>query len=590
VTVGVANIIEGSGKDAVIDLKVTPSDHLEIIGSPNFEMSIDEGSEGKFKFRVRAKEVLGAAEIAFTASYKNEELTRSAGLSIRPAMPYYTDITGDYAKNGKLDLDLKRTLYPELATQTITASASPLVVVDGLTAYLESYPHGCTEQIVSKVFPIVGLMSHPSYAASLPSVKEQFDYLIDRLRERQMADGGFSFWPGVQRTAEYPTIYAMHFLIEANDLGYAVPNDMLKNGQKYLEAYVQKSETWFPSQRDRANAIYLLTRMGVVTSNYLVDLEESLAKGENKYWQNDIAAVYMAATYKLLQKDNQASKLVSKYKIRDNRQVATDDFHSPLAMDAQYIYLLAKHFSARLLKIEGKEILNLTDRIHKGEYNTIASAYSVLALGAYSELVLPEPSKEKIDFSITDSDDKQQLLTALSQPFLKTDYPVNAKKVHLKADNALFYLNVQAGFNNTLPEKSVQNGIEIFRDFVDDEGNVITSFEQGQEISVRLKVRALDNQVLNNIAIVDLLPGGFEVIRSSVPRTAYKWRADYVDVREDRVIYYGSFNNRVTELTYKVKLTSSGQFLVPPTTAESMYDRSIKAATKPSQFSVTAKP
>jgi len=364
----------------------------------------------------------------------------------------------------------------------------------------------------------------------------------------------------------------------------------LQNGQKYLKSYVQKPENWFPSQRDRANAIYLLTRMGVVTSNYLVDLEESLAKGDNKDWQSDIAAVYMAATYKLLQKDGEALKLLRKYKLADDRKVAADDFHSPLAMDAQYIYLLAKHFPERVMKIDGKDILSLTDRIHKGEYNTISSAYSVLALGAYSQLVLPEPSTEEIEFSITDHDDNKQLLNALSQPFLKTDYPVNAKKIHLEGDDALFYLNVQAGFNNTLPEKSVQDGIEIFRDFVDDEGNVITSFEQGQEISVRLKVRSLDNKVLNNIAIVDLLPGGFEVIRSSVPRTAYNWRADYVDVREDRVIYYGSFENRVTELTYKVKLTSSGQFLVPPTTAESMYDRSIKAATKPSQFSVTAKP
>ena len=588
VTVGVANIIEGSGKAAAVELEASSTEHLEIISTPRLSKPIDEGSEAKFNFRVKVKDNLGAAELAFKATYKDEELTRSAGLSIRPAMPYSADFTGGYVKSGELDLTLTRTLYPQLATQSVTASASPLLVVDGLTAYLKSYPHGCTEQIVSKVFPIIGLMSHPSYSASLPKVKVQFDYLIDRLRERQLGDGGFAFWPGAQRSAEYPTIYVMHFLIEAKEAGYSVPSDMLESGKKYLSWYVQQSQTWFGHKRDRANAIYLLTRMGVVTSNYLVDLEENLENSDTD-WHNDILSVYMAATYKLLQKDSEAARLIGGYKI-SNKSPVLDDFHSSLAMDAQYIYLLSKHFSKRALKIDGQHVLDLTDRIYKGEYNTIASAYSILGLGAYSTLVLPEPESEQIEFSVTGPDNKKKVLEAIAKPFLKTSYEVDSKKLHLQSDNSLFYLNVQSGFNNTLPTESVQQGIEIFRDFVDQDGKVITSFEQGKEITVRLKVRALDGRSLRNIAIVDLLPGGFEVIRNSVPRTAYGWVADYVDIREDRVIYYGNVDSSVTELSYKVKLTSSGSFLVPPSYAESMYDRSIKASTKSSRFNVTAKP
>jgi len=168
------------------------------------------------------------------------------------------------------------------------------------------------------------------------------------------------------------------------------------------------------------------------------------------------------------------------------------------------------------------------------------------------------------------------------------------KNVSIESDSPLFILNVQSGFDKALPKESVRDNIEIIREFLDDDGNEITSFEQGKEITVRLKVRALNgngstnNHKLTNIAVVDLLPGGFEVIRSSVERTAYNWRADYVDVREDRVVYYGDFDRSVRELTYKVKLTAAGQFVIPPSFAESMYDRSVRAISKAGKFTVTA--
>jgi len=52
-------------------------------------------------------------------------------------------------------------------------------------------------------------------------------------------------------------------------------------------------------------------------------------------------------------------------------------------------------------------------------------------------------------------------------------------------------------------------------------------------------------------------------------------------------VFYGGFGRQITELTYKVKLTSSGEFVIPPSFAESMYDRSIRAIAKAGKFTVT---
>jgi uncharacterized protein YfaS (alpha-2-macroglobulin family) len=274
--------------------------------------------------------------------------------------------------------------------------------------------------------------------------------------------------------------------------------------------------------------------------------------------------------------------------LNSNQHQALDDFHSLLAIDAQYIYLLAKHFPDRAGELEGEHIHQLTQKIFQGSYNTISSAYAILALGAYGELVTSGNYQESIDFSAIDQAGQRRVLAAVARPFLTAAYDSGTSRLEIEGEKPMYYLNLQAGYDDKLPQKAVAEGIEIFRDFVDDDGNPVTRFEQGKELTVRLKVRALDDRRLDNIAIIDLLPGGFEVLRRSVSATARNWRADYLDIREDRVVFYGSFGSQLRELKYRVKLTAAGSFVIPSSYAESMYDRSIRANTLPGRFEVVA--
>ena len=220
----------------------------------------------------------------------------------------------------------------------------------------------------------------------------------------QLGDGGFAFWPGQRNSAQYPSIYVMHFLLESMELGYPVPSAMIQRGSAYLKTYIETPAASFNAARDRANAIYLLTRMGLVTTNYLIDLEENLDNNYRKIWKTDILASYMAATYKLLQKDQEADRLIDGYELNSEQHSELDDLHSRLAIDAQYIYLLSKHFEKRARELDGDKIHQLTDKIFKGEYNTISSAYSILALGAYSKMALANDFDENIEFKSTSSE------------------------------------------------------------------------------------------------------------------------------------------------------------------------------------------
>ncbi|MFO7592528.1 MAG: alpha-2-macroglobulin [Pseudomonadota bacterium] len=585
VTVGLANLVEGSGEEAQITLSAEASEHLEAIGDADTTLTIAEGGEGKADFRFRAKQRPGPASVTFKATMGEEESDITATLSVRPAVPYMASLQSGYAKDAEVALTLPRKLYPELADQQVSASASPLVLVDGLNNYLEHFPHGCTEQVVSQVFPLIGLMNHPGYAGETAETRKKVAVLIDRLRPRQLPDGGFSFWPGGRSVADFPSVYVMHFLTEARALDYAVPSDMYKHGLGYLRTVAGRSATSLESARVRAMAIYLLTRNGEVTTNDLVHLQEWLQKKYKKHWREDLVAVYMAATYRLLKKTEEAESLVSEYEIGARKSDSYSDFHSPLTRDAQYLYLLANHFPDDLKALEGTGIRELVEPIFGGRYNTIGSAYTILALGAYSKAVLEDGSREAIVISEL-ADDVADKLKVKQRPFVTAIPSVKADGIAIEGEQPLFYQVSQAGFDLNVPKKAVTEGLEVQRDYLDGDGDEINRLEQGKEVTVRLRIRSVGRNRVSNVAVIDLLPGGFEVIRSSVPRKSGPWTGDYVDIREDRVVFYGSFDSSVTELRYRAKLTAAGEFVVPPAYAESMYDRSIHGRSVAARFSV----
>lgn len=616
VSLNVANVIKNSPNNAPVAISVSTSEHLDLVGSNTAQLYLSENQEEAARFRVKANSTLGGAAINFTVnmtdpSGKTWQSTTTATLSVRPAMPFEVNIYTGVANNGEVSLSTPLALFEAQSQQLIRASTSPLVITEGLSAYLNNYPHGCTEQIVSQVFPLVGLSNLKDYAPSNEKVSAHFASLISTLRQRQSYAGGFSYWPGAQQDDIDISVYVMHFLIEAQDLGYAAPQDMLESGLGFLSqqanAFVvanqqaSKSSNKAPKQtlrslRQRAHIIYLLTRSSVVTSNLLIDLVTTLNQQHGATWHKDLLSAYIASSYSLMQQTQEATKLIGAYDLSDKALVVDQAFAGlapRITLDSQYLYLLAKHFPEQLNSISGQAVVNITQAIYKGQYNTISAAYSVLALGAYHGALNSAgntslyDTDQQIVFTANiansgNSRQTQKQLTPSYTPFASAYYNIGTTSVTASLPNtgnpvgtALYYVNMQAGYQSELPKTAVDNGIEIQRAFVDSKGNSPTNIRQGDELTVRLRVRASALKSVDNVAIVDLLPGGFEVIRESVERSANPWQSDYIDIREDRIVFYGNLSNRVSEISYKVKVTAAGNFTVPSSFAESMYDRSL---------------
>jgi uncharacterized protein YfaS (alpha-2-macroglobulin family) len=79
--------------------------------------------------------------------------------------------------------------------------------------------------------------------------------------------------------------------------------------------------------------------------------------------------------------------------------------------------------------------------------------------------------------------------------------------------------------------------------------------------------------------------------RSPIGVGRASWRLQYADVREDRVVLYGTALPDVGEFVYRIKATNAGKFIVPPAYGESLYDRRIQARTAGGRtLTVTSQP
>ena len=586
VTVGLSNNLEGSGANAAIALTVVPSEHLEIVGNRKTDLEIDEGREGRAKFRVRARDKLGSAALVFEAKGGDESARLAATLSVRPSVAYVATVVSGTEDADPLTLDFERTLYDEFARQSAAASVSPLVLTEGLLDYLAVFPHACAEQIVSKVFPQIGFLGRGDYAIDESKIHKAFDDTVFKLRSRQTSEGWFRFWVSSQEPARFASVYIMHFFTDAQSLGLSVPRDMLNSGLGFLRQLAANEVNTLVDARLRAYAIYVLTRNGTVTTNYLTNLHEYLDKNHEDAWRSDLTAAYMAASYEMLKQSSLGKRLIGDYEMGAGDEMVSD-FDTRLGRDAQYVYLLAKHFPDRLGDIDTAAIQNLVAPVMQNRFNTLSSAYTVLALGAYTQATFDQSGA--VNLEISDATDGAGQILAEAAVFARArmDNSVNSLKISGSGGGEVYYVLSQTGFDKTPPSDALADGLEMFREYLDDSDNPVTTAQVGDELTVRLRVRST-GRPRSNVAVVDMLPGGFEVLTESIRNQYQDWYPDYKDVREDRVVIYGTFSDRITEIRYRVKLTNPGNFVLPSAFAGSMYDRSIQARTRPGRFEVKA--
>lgn len=584
VSLGVFNNLRTAGI-APVQLKLDADAAFTLLSPAQQTLNIASQREASAEFRLRANSVLGSGGLRFTASSGSKQGIARDAVSIRPAVPYSTKLSVGRFDHATQEVALSRDLFKEYRKVNAGVAGSPLVWAQGLAVYLDGYAYSCTEQVISKGFPALLL-------PNLDRTKTQtaFNKLKQTLAERQNDEGSFGLWASNPDISRFASVYAVHYLIEAKERGLPVSDDMLKRANSWLETLATGSSANLSEARERAYAIYLLSRQGVMTSGMIAALQQELEAHHAKVWQQDLTAAYLAASYKLLKQDTLAKNLfktVPWLMIAKAPASNGESYYNPLAHDAQRLYLLSRHFKEQLNSVPAAELAQLGNAISAQNYHSLSAAYLMLGLEAYSN--------NAGTFTLAEVD-KSGKVSKLDNTAMLSN---TAHRVRFGKEGVLpgFYLLSEAGFDKLPPKAAIKQGVEIIREYTDLAGKAISKVKIGEEFLVRLRLRS--EQKGSQMAIVELLPGGVEIVPSpkeDAPAQASlegesegdgdpqrptwqaplgekqsSWRPDYLDMRDDRIVLYGNISKDAATFVYRLRATHAGIFQTPAPYAEAMY-------------------
>ena len=615
--VGIANTIDGGGSEAVpVSLRVQLPKGLTQVSAAPTPLMLKTGSEGKTSVRLKAGDTLGALSIVLIAESGQRNVSRRIELSLRPSIVARQDLRIGRADR-RTELKDLRNMYAERATRQLSASTSPFVAAEGLAAYLGDFPHRCTEQLLSQSIPALVYAARPEFGRVHGA---DTGALLAELRARQNAQGGFGLWIATPDADAFVSAYAMFYLIEARERGESVPADLLQAGNRYLAAMAADAAlTQLYQLRARAFATYLLIRQGQTATHLLSAVHEQLKRDYPKTWEGDTTAMFLAASYQLLKQAAPARELIRKPLLRVSAEAATPyngyaNFSDANIESAWTVYLAQKHFPAAAERISVGAIEHLLAPIKDNTYNTLSSALVVLALEAYGDA---KAVKGLPSLSAARGNGPERAFGKAFGQLVRGNYLSTDERLMVQPPTATpsWFVLAQSGYDRVPPQQVQNQGLEVLREYLDAQGHVLKSAQLGQEITVRLRLRALDAQVRGEIAVVDLLPGGFEPVvqmpppapdaddegsnEDGMPTPVIPTLAlpgttlatQHIEQREDRVVLYATANAGVAEFLYKIRPSNPGTFVIPPTYAESMYERKVYAQGGPAgSIDVSAEP
>jgi uncharacterized protein YfaS (alpha-2-macroglobulin family) len=572
-----------------LSLKSAPG--CTIQGEAVKTLEIAPGQEKVAEFELLATEHLGSTELVFAAASPEGQGQITETLSVRPATPHRVDLRAGTFAEAAFSLQRRRNLLSEHARVSLGVARSPLVWMQGLHAYLEHYPYECTEQLLSKAMPAL-VASHPAQSGRPESAPIAQAFAL--LRQRQNESGGFGQWAGNLVVHPDISVYAADFLIEADERGFAVPHDLREHSLGFLRQVADGAAEGLAELRTKARAIYLLTRSGQVTTAPLMATIEQLEQHYPKIWRTDLSAAYLGASKLMLKQTQAGGALLAGVPWATLQSSAPPvDFglyDDALSHDAELLTLLSRHFPDNLARIPDTLLPEVGKRISTDQYHSFSAALMIRAFSAYAQSIPHHGNRLSAELGLPDSSTRPLLLEPINE------LPLNWEKVILRQEQAglpVFYQLTEAGFDRSPPLEKQSRGIEITREYIDDQGTTIQQMRLGEEYTVRLRLRATDRESLSEIAIVDLLAAGLEPVmpppadpsaegieEPELAETAIAsstgWQPSFVNVRDDRVVLHGSLSRNAITYDYRVRATTAGTFHLPAPYAEGMYDRTLQ--------------
>lgn len=480
------------------------------------------------------------------------------------------------------------------------------------------------EQTSSGVLPIAALRTIIRKGLIPDITTEETDKFmkpgIERLFSLQTEDGGFGYWPGDRSSHKWGSIYALTAISRAGNAGFDLPRERMRKAMAYLQDQIKASGR--DEYSFRAYAAYILAQNGALGRETFNKVFEHIDSQPNEA----VTLVLMAAKLGRHLPDEQIKGRLRGVITRPwSAGRYQDEFHAvyrePAVMLMAASLILPDEdvthkLGAKLLSgmnpsgiwtstsDSGWSLAALSEYFGSERTDQRAASISVrqagrpdqtftLAAGGFYTLAIdPKEFLRNPSLSITSSSDATTLYK-LSLTFPRTDYARNG----------------------------YANGFEVQKTIRNTDGS--NTIRVGDIVEVKVKIN-IKQQAANYVVLDDPLPAGFVAINSAIkteeagvaqrrfqrmaadasgddggdaedgefgegfgwndwywdPQGHYRFTPNFMEMRNDRVL---AFRNRawggIYEYSYYARAVCEGEFVMPSTKVQLMYDPDVVAYT-----------
>ncbi|MEP1032194.1 MG2 domain-containing protein [Ekhidna sp.] len=571
------------------DVEVSAGELLNVIGKAKYKESLSAGQETALTYTLYADNNIGSSDIHVKVEDGSSTYSHKTDITIRPNSPLLKITGSGVIKGSKTEeAEIKDSNFIERTVKRkLIVSKSPMVEFTKDLSYLLRYPYGCLEQTTSQGFPLLYYRNITSSVLSKDDLEvKNANYIVNeaikRLYLMQLYNGGFTYWPGQGRESFWGSVYAIHFLVEAQRAGYNVDGNVLSKGLDYLAkkanekkvidyyyTYTQKRAIY-----PRANiySLYVLALVGqpqVSTMNFYLSKTEYLTS-DSKY--------LLSAAYVLSGDPSRSGELIgAQFKSESQIRSTGGSFYSPIRDEALALTaLLDVDPTNSEIPVMAK---NISEALKSRRwFSTQERAFSLIALGRIAR----EAEKTSINAEIAANGKTIGSYKNTKEPLELSGEDVKGKvSINTSGEGTLYYFWESEGISKDGSYVQEDKYIRVRRTYYHENGAIanLSNIKQNDRLIVKLSLSKTFNSNIENVVVTDMLPGCFEVENPRFGQLpAFRWirdasRPDYSDFRDDRVHLFTDLNySNTRNYYYMVRAVSKGTYNLGPVAADAMYN------------------
>ncbi|MCG9881478.1 MAG: hypothetical protein MH472_12840, partial [Bacteroidia bacterium] len=566
-----------------VQVKVQTNKLIKVLGSNQKNLKFIKPGDDQLYFDLEVKNEMGIGNVIVEARAGNEVAKYQVELTIENPNPFENAIYESTIEPGK-SWKSNFSLPGVTGTNSVKLEVStiPSINLESRLRELIQYPHGCVEQTTSAAFPQIALNQLTELSDGWKKeIDRNTKVAINKLRTYQNASGGFGYWQGESNSDDWSSSYVGHYLLKAEEAGYAIPIHMIDNWKKYQKATALAWMRNGNNSRDlnQAYRLYTLALAGVPELGAMNRLKEISDLSSNARWR-------LAAAYALAGNKETAKKLIESEKLQVKSNSEEQEYsYGSVARDEALILetLILLNEKTKAYQLLQKVCSNLGSQEFM---STQSAAYSLLAVasltGKYAE-------NEKLEFSYEVNGQSKSF--SGKGKFISIPLEIgSAKNGNIKVlnnkGNILFAKLIARGKPAINKQSAAQNNLNMEVVYKDMDGKVINPESLKQGIDFKIEVSITNPGLMGNysdLALTMVMPSAWEIhnerlnATGSTQENAYS-TARYQDVRDDRILSYFDLGARQKAVfVFYLNASYQGKFYAPGFVCERMYHGNVQA-------------